>query len=357
MTAAIRTTGRLALAVAAASLAGCAASASPATSAASPTATAGLPRHSRVVSSLERPGSLAIGPGGRLYIADDARNQILMALPGGGFRVVAGTGRAGFSGDGGAATDAELNDPGGMTFTSSGALYVADSGNNRIRVISPDGIITTVAGDGRWGRWVPSGTLALQASLANPADVEIGPDGDLYIADSGVSEVLKLTPAGQLLVVAGTPGEAGLPEAGLAATRTPADGPDGLAFDRDGNLYVAGENTKALFMVAPDGRVSLPIGNQGFYPRGDGGLATAPGGGVLAMNTQQVDQITAHGLKVLYSLPVRPRLGITGFLPDGIAVARDGDIYLDTWSGNGWADKTAVIEIRATGTATVIWES
>ena len=311
----------------------------------------------RVVTSLEQPGSLAAGPGGQLYIADDATNQILTALPGGGFRVIAGNGKAGFSGDGGPAIDAALNDPGGMAVTRSGTLYFADSGNNRIRAISPDGIISTVAGNGHWGNWVASGTPALRASLGGPADVAFAPDGALYIADAGVSEILELTPAGRLRTVAGTPTLAGLPEAGLQATQTPADGPDGLAFDGAGNLYVAGENTKALFVISPDGRVSLPIGPDGFYPRGNGGLVTAPDGAVLAMNTQQVERLTPRGAQVLYNLPAFRHLGVTGFLPDGIAVAPDGVLYLDTWSGNGWADKTALIEIRPDGAASVIWES
>jgi len=349
MTAVIRACGRLALAVLAVSVAGCTAPGGHITSTPSPPA--------RVVTSLGRPGSLATGPDGQLYIADDASNRILMALPGGGFRVVAGTGRAGFSGDGGPATGAALDDPGGMAVTRSGALYFADTGNNRIRAISPDGIISTVAGNGHWGNWVAGGTPALRASLGGPADVAFAPGGALYIADAGVSEILELTLAGRLRVVAGIPTEAGRPEAGRQATQTPADGPDGLAFDHAGNLYVAGENTKALFVISPSGRVSLPIGPDGFYPRGNGGLVTTPDGGILAMNTQQVDQLTSRGARVLYNLTAYRHLGVTGFLPEGIAIAPDGGIYLDTWSGNGWADKTALIEIRRNGTASVIWAS
>jgi hypothetical protein len=357
MATALAARGRLVLAMLAVSVAGCAAPAGRGTPAqsVSAAATAGAAPSVGVVTSLGRPASLAIGPGGQLYIADDARNQILLALPGGRFRVVAGNGTAGFSGDGGPATGAALNDPGGMAVTRSGTLYVADTGNNRIRAISPDGTISTVAGNGRSGTWVASGTPALRASLADPADVVIGPDGDLYIA--GLSEILKLTAAGRLLVVAGIPDGEGIPTAGLQAARTSADGPDGLAFDRAGDLFVAGFDTKTLFMIAPGGRVSLPIGRDGFYPRGNGGLVTAPDGSVLAMNTQQVDRLSTHGAQVLYDLPAYLRIGVTGFVPEGIAVAPDGVLYLDTWYGNGFADKTALIEIRPDGTARVIWES
>jgi trimeric autotransporter adhesin len=276
MATALAARGRLVLAVLAVSVAGCGAPAGHGTPAhtVSAAATAGPRRSAGVVTSLGRPGSLAIGPGGQLCIADDARNQILMALPGGRFRVVAGNGRVGFSGDGGPAAGAALNDPGGMAVTRSGTLYVADTGNNRIRAISPAGIMSTVAGSGRSGNWVASGTPALRASLADPADVVIAPGGDLYIA--GLSEVLKLTPARRLLVVAGIPDGEGIPTAGLQATRTSADGPDGLAFDRAGDLFVAGFDTKTLFMISPGGRVSLPIGPDGFYSRGNGGLVIAP---------------------------------------------------------------------------------
>jgi hypothetical protein len=82
------------------------------------------------------------------------------------------------------------------------------------------------------------------------------------------------------------PGGEGIPTAGLQATRTSADGPDGLAFDRAGDLFGAGFDTKTLFMISPGGRVSLPIGPDGFYPRGNGGLVTAPDGtaSVAAIN-------------------------------------------------------------------------
>ncbi len=75
------------------------------------------------------------------------------------------------------------------------------------------------------------------------------------------------------------------------------------------------------------------------------------------MNTQQIDRITSHGVQVLYRLPAHPRIGIEGFAPDGIAVAANGTIYLDTDRGNGFASKTALIAIGPSGKARVIWKS
>lgn len=86
---------------------------------------------------LERPGPLAVGANGTLYIADSGRNQIVERLPNGRLQVLAGTGKAGFSGDGGPARRAQLNDPAGMTIAEDGTLYFADQANNRVRAISP----------------------------------------------------------------------------------------------------------------------------------------------------------------------------------------------------------------------------
>lgn len=162
-----------------------------------------------------------------------------------------------------------------------------------------------------------SGAPALRASLGDPSDVILGPGGVLYFTNDGASQVLKLTPARRLVLVAGMPGRfaAGIPRAGLLATQTAADDPNGIAFDRAGDLFVAGFDTKTLFMIAPDGRVSLPMGTDGFYPRGPGGLVTAPGGSVLAMNTQQIGRITSHGAQVLYTLPSHPGSASTSGRP------------------------------------------
>jgi glucose/arabinose dehydrogenase len=341
-------------------LAGCASAASPVKQARASSTTAApvtMPS-ARVVTYLDQPSALAMGPDGHLYVADDGLNEILQLLPGGRFAVIAGTGKAGYSGDGGPAIDASLNDPGGMIFSRSGTLYFADTGNNRIRAVSPSGVISTVVGNGRMGGWLPGGTAAYKASLIGPADVVIGPGGTLYVADTGANEILKMTGAGKLRLVAGTRSVfAGVWGVGHRATNASPDGPDGLAFDRSGDLFIAGHNTKNLLMITPGGVMTLPDGTDGFYPRGGGGLVTAPNGNVLAMNTQQIDRLTPHGIRVIYTLPTHPRVAIQGFLPNGIAVAANGTLYLDTSSGNGWTSKTALIEIQPHGIVRVLWES
>jgi glucose/arabinose dehydrogenase len=324
--------GRATLAVLAVVLiAGCSASAQP-----------------RATLSPTRPSSLAIGPKGQLYVADDARNQILQALPGGKFRVIAGTGRAGFTGDGGPAAKAELDDPGGMAIAPDGTIYLADTGNNRIRAIAPDGTIETVAGGGQTPGWVAGGTKAAGATLDDPADVTLSAKDILYISDA--DEILSLAPGGRFDVVAGKPGARGAPKRGARATRTSADDPSGIAFDRSGDLFVFGTGTKTLYMISRSGRVTLPIGRAGFYPRGTAGLVTAPSGHVLAMDTQQIVEVTRNGIRALDTLPVN-------LLPAGIAVAASGTIYIDTWLGDGWSTQTALAELTASGPPTIIWKS
>jgi hypothetical protein len=313
--------------------------------------------HGQILKRLIRPRALAVGPHGQLYIADDGRDQILQALPGGRFKVIGGNGRPGYSGDGGPAVSASLGRPGGMTVTSNGTIYFADTGNNVVRAISASGRITTIAGSGRSGTWVAGGIPALAASLRDPAAVAVSPGGCLYIADSSTSEILRRDAAGRLVHVAGIRGAAGIPGAGRPASRASADGPSGLAFNRAGDLYVAGSNTKTLLMITAGGRMRLPIGRAGFNPQGPGGLVTGPGGGIIAINGQLVQRITSRDLRTIFDFSRAHPPGISGFLPNGIAVAANGVIYLDTVAGNGYSSTTALVKIDPNGHVRVLWRS
>jgi hypothetical protein len=113
--------------------------------------------------SLKVAGPLAVSPRGTLYVADVASDRILVRLPDGGFRVVAGDGKIGFSGDGGQALHAELSGVSELAFSPAGSLYVVDGG--RVRVIDPDGVIRTVVGSGRPASTIANGTPALLAPL------------------------------------------------------------------------------------------------------------------------------------------------------------------------------------------------
>jgi hypothetical protein len=304
----------------------------------------------------ERPSSLAVGPNGNLYVADDARNQVLERLPNGTFETVAGNGTVGFSGDGGPAARAQLNDPSGITFGPGGTLYIADSQNGRIRAVSPSGIITTIAGRGSSVGWVADGTPALDAAL-QPTAITFGPDRLMYVSNG--NEVLRLEPNGTFFRVLGNDGQhQGIYGLGGPAVDASADGATGLAFDSAGNLCVFGFNTKTILMVDTHGVVTS-LGS--LYPRGPSGLVTASDGSVIAMDELGVVRLSPGGIQILVRFPTTDKvayLGITGFSPGGVAVGADGSIYLDTFYGNGYADKSAIIVIPTYGSGrpSLLWQ-
>ena len=305
-----------------------------------------------------RPTALAVGPNGDLFIADQTRNQILERLPNGRFVVEAGTGQVGDEGDGGPAVDAELDRPGGMAFGADGTLFFADEGNGRVRAISPTGTIFTVVGSGASsaGGFVPGGTPALEAAIS-PNDVAFDAGGHLTITAG--EQVLRLNADGTLSVIVGTDGpDQGVGGVGGQASSASADGADGLAFDSSGNLYFFGFGSKAVFVVQPSGVLTEPAGAQSIYPRGDAGLATAPNGGIVAMDELSVVRLSQTGEQTIISFAQGLFHGIRGFSPNGIAVGADGTIYVDTFYGNGFTDRTALVSISADGASSqVLWEA
>ena len=306
-----------------------------------------------------RPTALAIGPNGNLYIADQSRNQILERNPDGSFMVVAGTGQVGDTGDGRPAVDAELDRPSGMTFGADGTLFFADEGNNRVRAISPTGIISTVVGTGAsspTSGFVTNGTAALVATVT-PDDVALGPGGRLYLSTG--EQVLRLNADGTLSIVVGMNSQhQGSYGVGDQATTASADGADDIAFDSAGNLYFFGFDSKSIFVVQPSGLLTEPYGQQSIYPRGDAGLATAPDGGIIAMDELSVVRLSPTGEQTIISFSSGLFHGIRGFSPSGIAIDPDGTIYVDTYYGNGFTDRSAIASISPRGASSqVLWEA
>jgi streptogramin lyase len=242
-----------------------------------------------------------------------------------------------------------------MVIARDGTLYFADQANNRIRAIAPDGTISTVAGNGRGG-WVGTGTAARSASILSPSAVAIGPYGRLYIADSGWNEVLRLERNGTVTEIAGNQRYGGVYGIGHPAVHASPDGPSGLAFDRAGNLYLAGFDTKTLLMITSREIMTRPSGLAGFYPRGDGALVAVPNGSVYAANDLSIVRLSPHGMATIYNFIGKRFDGIRAFLPQGIAVAPNGDIYADTALGNGFANATALIVVRPGERPRVLWK-
>lgn len=219
---------------------------------------------------LNGPYSLAIDRAGTLYIADGGNHRIRKVSSNGTIATLAGTGVAGYSGDGGPAISAQLNAPLGVTVDNSGNVYIADSFNQRIRKVAPEGIISTVAGDGTCCFSGDNG-LAAKAQLHQPEGVAVDGAGNLYIADLGNARVRKVSPSGVISTIAGT-SSSGTAGDGGPATSAQLQIPWTVAVDPTGNVYISDANR--VRKVVPGGAITTVAGilTAGFS--GDGGVAT-----------------------------------------------------------------------------------
>jgi uncharacterized protein (TIGR03437 family) len=228
---------------------------------------------------LDYPRGIALDSVGNLYIADSYNSRI-RKVSNGVITTVAGNGTAGYSGDNGPATAAQLNYPAGVAVDSAGNLYIADYDNNCIRKVS-NGFITTVAGTGTWG-YSGDGGLAISARLYQPEAVAIDASGNLYIADWANQRIRKVS-NGVIATVAGggTCCSHGVGDGG-PATSALLDQPMGVAVDAAGNLYIADAGFARVREVS-NGVISAVAGNGTTGYSGDNGPATSaqlfsPGG-------------------------------------------------------------------------------
>ncbi len=212
------------------------------------------------LATLDLPVSTALGPDGSVYIADQGNLRVRRVDLAGSIHTVAGSGEEGFDGDGGPATAAKLRGPVGQSAWPSGKvavdgagnLYLADSGNQRVRKVSArDGVITTVAGSGAEEGPLGEGVPAVQARLARPTDVAVGADGALYIADTDHSCIRKVDTAGLIHTVAGVCGEAGSTGDAGPATQALLSRPFGIDVAPDGTLYIADTFNHRIRVVRP----------------------------------------------------------------------------------------------------------
>lgn len=216
--------------------------------------------------SLNMPSGVAIDGAGNLYIADTKNNAVrVVSAVTGVISTIAGNGAVGYTGDGGPAKNATLNQPWGVTVNAAGDLYIADTNNHVIRKVTiSTGIITTVAGNGATtstgvGSYSGDGGPAINASLNFPYAVAFDAAGDMLIPDSANNRVRKVDSAGNISTVAGT-GANGYSGDGGAASQAQLWSPEGLAVDPAGNIYIADSQNNAIRKInAATGKINTTI--------------------------------------------------------------------------------------------------
>ncbi len=257
-----------------------------------------------VVDGLSGPRNVQVDSLGNLYVSEFTGQQILRISADGRVTTIAGTGAAGFGGDGGPAASAQISYPAGLALAPDGSLYFADSGNQRVRKIA-GGKIATVLGTGDPGADLP-------AQLNVPTGVALDAGGNLFVADSGNQRVRKLTPAGV-----------------VTSIEVPARD---LALDRAGNLWAAGG--ARVHEVLTSGAVALAAGDGSYLLRGDGDAATSarlngPSGVAVDANgtiwiadegNQRIRKVTVDGIINTAAT------GLTS--PGGISLDASGNLYI-----------------------------
>jgi sugar lactone lactonase YvrE len=261
--------------------------------------------------TLNTPEGLALDLAGTVFIADTGNNCVRRVLPNGTIVTIAGTGAYGYTGDGSAANRATLANPAGLAVDSIGNVYIADSGNNSVRKVSASGLISTVAGNGSTG-YSGDGGPAASAQLNNPTGVAVDSAQNIYVADMYNCVIRKITGA-VITTVAGdySPGYAG---DGNQANDAELAYPSDIALDRSGDLYIADEQNSVVRKVSADGVISTVAGTGAPNYSGD------------------------------QSAAIRAQLNF----PSGIAVDLVGNLYIAD-SGN-----SRLREVSASGTITTV---
>jgi hypothetical protein len=347
---------------------------------------AATPAPSRSTSTIARglipktPAALAVGRNGDLYLVDTGRDEILRRPPNGRFQVVAGTGEPGFSGDGGLAVDAMVNlaYDAGIAVANNGTVYFSDSLNDRVREVLPDGVIETIAGGGT----TPLGeqpVSALAASLASGigtvAGLAIGPDGDLFLALPG--GVYQLTSVGMLERVAGGPFNLNDVQAWDTNPAVENDFSPAyrLAFDRAGDLFMAGGGGWGLYEQTSAGALRFVENFRGNGAGFWGSLATDPNGSVVAVSNRGIEISSVSGQmqpltadptslakaldRALGRLPKPAPTGIdtnTFLGGSGIAMGADGTIYVDM-DESVWSRASGILAVSPDGHVSTVWLS
>jgi sugar lactone lactonase YvrE len=222
---------------------------------------------------LYQPMGVAVDAAGDVLVAD-LSNRIRKITPDGVITTVAGSGIAGFAGDGGPATDAQLNHPTGVAVDAAGGILIADQHNYRVRRVDPDGTITTVAGTGDEGYGLGDGGLASEAGLTLPAALAVDAKGGILVAEMGERRIRRIDPDGTISTIAGDSGT-GYDGDDKPATQASLTKPTGLAVTAAGDVLIADQGAQRLRRVDPAGVIHTIAGNGLMATSGDGGPASA----------------------------------------------------------------------------------
>lgn len=223
---------------------------------------------------LDSPFGIAVDQSGNVYISDISNNRIRKVNTLGIISTFAGTGIAGFNGDGIQANLAQLNNPFGIATDALGNVYIADNFNHRIRKVNTSGIISTIAGDGISG-FNGDGGLAINAKLFNPIAVTCDINGNIYIADYSNNRIRKINTVGIITTIAGT-NISGFGGDGGPALSAYISNPHDIAIDLAGNLYFADTGNNRIRKMNTQNTISTFAGGNGTFG-GDSGPASNSG--------------------------------------------------------------------------------